>query len=80
MSNGHIQMLRESIMDVVVVAGCLNCGFCSSILLGEFVEVRVLDANLFNDFPSFIYYCHLCVPFVDIDSEVHGLFLRDAGA
>ena len=27
-----------------------------------------------------IHYCHLCVPFVDIDSEGHGLFTRDASA
>ncbi|MFQ3284425.1 MAG: hypothetical protein ACI944_001142, partial [Natronomonas sp.] len=30
--------------------------------------------------PSFIHYCHLCVPFVDVNSEVHGSFTRDASA
>lgn len=43
-------------------------------------EVRVLDANLFDDLTSFVYYCYLCVPFVDIDTEVYGLFTRDASA
>ena len=39
-----------------------------------------MDANLFDDLTSLIQYCHLCVPFVDIDSEVHGLFTRNASA
>ena len=39
-----------------------------------------LDANLFDDLTSLIHYCHLCVSFVDINSEVHSLFTRDASA
>ena len=67
-------------MDVVVIAGGLDHGVGSSVSLGKFIKVRVLDANLFDDLTSLIHYCHLRVPFVDINSEVHGLFLRDAGA
>jgi hypothetical protein len=73
-------MLGQRIVDVVVIAGRFNRGLCASIPLGEVVKVRVLDANLFDDLSSLIHYCHLCVPFVDVNSEVHGLFTRDASA
>ena len=47
MSNCHIQMFGERIVDVVVVAGCLNRSFGSSISLCEVIEVRVtLDPRL----------------------------------
>jgi hypothetical protein len=42
MSNSYIQMLRQRIADVVVIAGRLNCGLCASVPLGELVKVRVL--------------------------------------
>jgi hypothetical protein len=51
-SNCHIQMFGQRIVDVVVVAGCLNRSFGSSISLCEVIEVRVLDANLFNISPG----------------------------
>ena len=73
-------MLRQRIVDVVVIAGRFDCGLGTSVPLGEVVEVRVLDADLFDYLTSLIHYCHLCVPFVDIDSEVHDLFTRDASA
>jgi len=38
-------MLRQRIVDVVVVAGRLNCGVCTSVPLGELIEVRVLMAE-----------------------------------
>ena len=80
MGDGHIQVLGQRIVDVVVVGGRLKHGLCAGVPLGEVVEVRVLNANLFDDLPSLIHYCHLCVPFVDVDSEVHSLFTRDASA
>jgi hypothetical protein len=43
-------------------------------------EQNPLDANLFDDLTSLIHYCHLCVPFVNINSKIHGLSLRDACA
>ncbi|AAV44492.1 unknown (plasmid) [Haloarcula marismortui ATCC 43049] len=58
-------MFRQRIVDVVVIAGRFDCGFSTSVSLGEVVEVRVLDANLFDDLTSLIHYCHLCVPFVE---------------
>jgi hypothetical protein len=73
-------MFRQRIVDVVVIAGRFECSLSASVPLGELVEVRVFDANLFDDLTSLVHYCHLCVPFVDIDSEVHGLFTRDASA
>ena len=73
-------MFRQRIVDVVVIAGRLKRGLCASVSLGKLVEVRVLDANLFDNLSSLIHYCHLCVPFVDINSEIHCLFTRDASA
>ena len=51
-----------------------------SIRLGEVGEVRVFDANLFDDRPGLIHYCHPCVPFVDVGPEISGSFTRDASA
>lgn len=45
-------------MDVVVVAGWLNCALGASVPLGEVVEVRV-DANLFDDINITIHYSDL---------------------
>jgi hypothetical protein len=33
---------------VVVIAGRLDCSLRASVLLGEVVEIRVLNANLFG--------------------------------
>ncbi len=65
---------------MVVIADRLDCSLCASVPLGQLVEVRVLDTNLFDDLSSLIRYYHLCVPFIDINSEVQDLFIRDASA
>jgi|AntDeeMinimDraft_4_1070355.scaffolds.fasta_scaffold00975_3 hypothetical protein len=41
-------------MDVVVIAGRFKRGFGPSVLLGKVVEVRVFDANLFDDLTVFV--------------------------
>jgi len=79
MGNSHIQMFRQRILYVVVIAGRINRGLRASVPLDEVVEVRVLNANLFDDLSSRIQYCNLCVPFVDVclpmttvdDAEIH---------
>ena len=46
-------------MDVVVVASCLKFGLGASVLLGKVEEVRVFDANLFDDLTVMIQYSDL---------------------
>lgn len=71
MSTGYIQMLRQRIMDVVIIGGRFDDGLSTSVALGDVVEVRVPDANLFDDLTGLIHYCYLCVSLVNVNSKVH---------
>jgi hypothetical protein len=50
--NSHIQMFRQRLVDMVVIAGCLNIGVCASVPLGEVAEVRVATRTSSTTSPS----------------------------
>ncbi len=45
MCNSYIQMVRQHIVDVVIIGGRFNDDFSTSVLLGKVIEVRVGDAT-----------------------------------
>jgi hypothetical protein len=71
-----------------LLPGEITAGNIISDVLGAFLTVLAvlavfdLDASFFDNLAGIIDYCPLCVPFVDIDSEVHsyslGTLLREA--
>ena len=67
-------MLVKRVVDGEVVTRRFDRGLVASVLFGECVEVRVLDANLSLNLTVLIDDCNLRFAFVEIDSEVvHGV-------
>lgn len=65
--------VQRRVVDRVVVAGRFDGRFSAGVLLGEFVKVRVSDANLVVNLVIVVQYNHVRFVFVDVDTEsVHG--------
>jgi len=45
----HVKVFVKGVVDRVVVADCFERRFGSSVFFGNVVEIRVYDANLFDD-------------------------------
>ena len=77
-SNHYVEILVKSIVDRVVVAGRFDHCFCACIFLGDFIEIRVLDANLSVNLAIIIQDSDLRFVLVNVDSEVvHDWFWGD---
>ena len=70
----------ESIVNRVVVAGCFDRCLRACVLLGDFVEIRILDTNLSIDLTVIVQNSGVRFVFVDVDSEVVHRFLWGGNA
>jgi hypothetical protein len=68
MTDNHVQILRQQIIDVEVIRRGFQQGFAASVSLGEFFEVRVRDADLLDHVSVVVADGHLGLPLMDVDA------------
>ncbi len=66
----HIQLFVELVEKGEVGASRFECSATASVLLCNLVEVRVGDADLFNDFGFIVENKNLRLPFVEVNAKV----------
>jgi len=66
MTDFHVQVLRQPIVDVEVVRRGFQQGFTTGVALGEWFEVVVLDASLLDQFTVVVTDGHLGLPLVKV--------------